>query len=65
MRLDIEMPVMDGYQTLAALKATPHTCDVPVEFLSGRAGSHDVVVEALRLGGCAGCSPARDGTATR
>ena len=48
--LDVEMPVMDGYQTVAALKADPHTADVPVVFLTGRTGSDDVV-RGLRLGG--------------
>ena len=48
--LDIEMPVMDGYETVQALKADPLTADVPVVFLTGRAGPDDVV-RALRLGG--------------
>ena len=48
--LDVEMPVMDGYQTVAALKADPHTADVPVVFLTARTGSDDVV-RGLRLGG--------------
>lgn len=48
--LDIEMPVLDGYATVRALKADPGTADVPVVFLTGRAGSEDVV-QALRLGG--------------
>jgi len=48
--LDIEMPVLDGYATVVALKADPRTADVPVVFLTGRSGSDDVV-EALRLGG--------------
>jgi len=48
--LDVEMPLMDGYQTVAALKADPHTADVPVVFLTARTGSDDVV-RGLRLGG--------------
>ena len=48
--LDIEMPVMDGYQTVQALKADPRTTDIPVVFLTGRAGAQDVV-RALKLGG--------------
>jgi len=48
--LDIEMPVLDGYATVVALKADPRTADVPVVFLTGRSGSDDVV-EALRLCG--------------
>jgi len=47
--LDVEMPVLDGYATLRALKADPATADVPVVFLTGRTGLDDVV-EALRLG---------------
>jgi diguanylate cyclase (GGDEF)-like protein len=48
--LDIEMPVMDGYETVLALKADPRTADVPVVFLTGRVGPDDVV-RALKLGG--------------
>ena len=48
--LDVEMPVMDGYQTIAALKADPLAADVPVVFLTARRGSEDVV-RGLRLGG--------------
>jgi two-component system cell cycle response regulator len=48
--LDIEMPVMDGYETVQALKADPRTADVPVVFLTGRVSADDVV-RALRLGG--------------
>ena len=48
--LDIEMPVMDGYETVQALKADAATADVPVVFLTGR-GDPDDVVRALRLGG--------------
>ncbi len=48
--LDIEMPVMDGYETVQALKADPRTADIPVVFLTGRVGAEDVV-RALKLGG--------------
>ncbi len=48
--LDIEMPVMDGYETITALKADARTADIPVVFLTGRSGAHDVV-RALKLGG--------------
>jgi two-component system cell cycle response regulator len=48
--LDIEMPVLDGYQTVMALKADARTADIPVVFLTGRIGSEDVV-RALKLGG--------------
>lgn len=47
--LDVEMPVMDGLETIAVLKQDPGTRDVPVVFLSSR-DSGDDVVEALRLG---------------
>ena len=47
--LDIEMPVMDGTQTIAALRADPATHDLPVVFLSSRSSGEDVVA-ALRLG---------------
>jgi two-component system cell cycle response regulator len=47
--LDVEMPVLDGHQALAALKADERTSDVPVVFLSGR-GAGDDLVQALREG---------------
>jgi len=46
--LDIDMPVLDGHQTLAALKADPLTRDVPVVFLSSRAGGDDVAAALHR-----------------
>ncbi len=48
--LDIEMPVMDGYETVTALKEEPRTADIPVVFLTGRTDAADVV-RALKLGG--------------
>jgi diguanylate cyclase (GGDEF)-like protein len=48
--LDVEMPVMDGYQCVQALKADPRSSGVPVVFLTGRVGAEDVV-RALKLGG--------------
>jgi diguanylate cyclase (GGDEF)-like protein len=48
--LDIEMPVMDGYETVTALKADAGTADIPVVFLTGRTDAADVV-RALKLGG--------------
>jgi two-component system cell cycle response regulator len=49
--LDIEMPGLDGYQVLAALKADPdpQLSDLPVVFLTGRTSTEDIV-EGLRLG---------------
>ncbi len=47
--LDIEMPVLDGYQVLARLKTDPLLADIPVVFLTGRTGTADMV-EGLRAG---------------
>ncbi len=47
--LDVEMPVLDGFQTIAALKDDPRTADIPVVFLTSRSASEDVV-GALRAG---------------
>jgi two-component system cell cycle response regulator len=49
--LDIEMPGLDGYEVLAALKADPDPilAELPVVFLTGRTSTEDVV-EGLRLG---------------
>ena len=48
--LDIEMPVMDGYACVQALKADPATAGTPVVFLTGRDSAEDVA-RALKLGG--------------
>ncbi|WP_136809149.1 HD domain-containing phosphohydrolase [Desulfosediminicola flagellatus] len=45
--LDINMPDMDGFQTITALNALD--LDIPVLFLTG-AGSMDYVVKAINLG---------------
>jgi two-component system chemotaxis response regulator CheY len=47
--LDVDMPKMNGYQALAAMRADERLKDVPVLFLTGRAAISDVV-EGLRLG---------------
>ena len=47
--LDVEMPVLDGFATIAALKGDPTTVDLPVVFLTSRSGSEDVL-GALRAG---------------
>jgi two-component system, cell cycle response regulator len=47
--LDIEMPELDGYAVLAALKQDDLTSTVPVVFLTGQTTTADVV-EGLRLG---------------
>jgi two-component system cell cycle response regulator len=41
--LDIEMPGLDGYQVLAALKADDRLKDVPVVFLTDRTSMQDVL----------------------
>ena len=43
MLLDIDMPGMDGYETLKALRANPDTEDIPVIFLTGLDGVQDQV----------------------
>jgi diguanylate cyclase (GGDEF)-like protein len=48
--LDIEMPVMDGFSTLKALRADPVTRDIPVVFVTGH-NDPDTEVEGLNSGG--------------
>jgi two-component system, cell cycle response regulator len=47
--LDVEMPELDGFGVIAALKADPLTADVPVVFLTSRTETEDVL-GALRAG---------------
>jgi putative two-component system response regulator len=47
--LDINMPEMDGYETIKKLKEKPETKDIPVIFLTGRAESDDELT-GLSLG---------------
>jgi diguanylate cyclase (GGDEF)-like protein len=47
--LDIEMPRLNGYQVLAALKGEPTLEDVPVIFLTARSGGQHVA-DGLRRG---------------
>src|SRR5690606_3179371 len=47
--LDLDMPVMDGFQTLRALKDDPATREIPVIVLSGLNSSQDKVA-AFDLG---------------
>ena len=47
--LDVEMPVLDGFATIDALKSDPRTADLPVVFLTSRGASEDIL-EALRRG---------------
>ncbi len=41
--LDVIMPVMDGYEVCARLKADRTTRDIPIIFLTGRTESADIV----------------------
>jgi len=47
--LDVEMPKLDGYDVLRAMRKDPDLTDIPVVFLTARATTEDVV-EGLRLG---------------
>lgn len=50
MIVDVNMPFMNGYEFVAALKADQSTCDIPIVFLTSR---NDVPDEAKRLGAVA------------
>lgn len=39
--LGVMMPVMDGYEVLAGLRANPHTRDIPVIFLTAQTDAED------------------------
>jgi two-component system, OmpR family, alkaline phosphatase synthesis response regulator PhoP len=41
--MDVNMPVMDGFQTLHALKSNPLTQQIPVIMLTARAAETDMV----------------------
>ncbi|MCL2026309.1 MAG: response regulator [Leptospirales bacterium] len=47
--LDIDMPVMDGYEAIKALKSKPETSGIPVIFLTGKTELDDQL-EGLALG---------------
>jgi putative two-component system response regulator len=47
--LDIEMPEMNGYEAIKLLKMKPETKDIPVIFLTAKAGSEDEIA-GLSLG---------------
>ncbi|WP_244147295.1 response regulator [Desulfonatronovibrio hydrogenovorans] len=48
--LDVVMPVFDGFQTCAELKANPRTRDIPVIFISSLNDTENIV-KGLELGG--------------
>lgn len=50
MIVDVNMPYMDGYEFVAALKADEKTRDIPIVFLTSRS---DVTDQARRLGASA------------
>lgn len=47
--LDVEMPEMDGFATLQALRAHPDTKDIPVIFITAHTGG-DLEAHALEVG---------------
>ncbi|MEH2193128.1 MAG: response regulator [Nostoc sp.] len=47
--LDVQMPVMDGFETCSYLKANPHTCDIPIIFMTALADTENKV-KGLSLG---------------
>ena len=47
--LDIMMPEMDGFEACRAIRANPKTANIPVLFLTARAGEVDQIV-SLELG---------------
>ncbi|MDR0937729.1 MAG: response regulator [Oscillospiraceae bacterium] len=47
--LDVNMPELDGYETIKLLKADPATADIPVIFLTGKSDT-DSEIEGLNLG---------------
>jgi class 3 adenylate cyclase/ActR/RegA family two-component response regulator len=47
--LDIDMPVMNGYEAIKILKAKEETCNIPVIFLTGKTDT-DNELEGLSLG---------------
>jgi CheY-like chemotaxis protein len=47
--LDINMPIMDGFKVLSAMRANPAQAEVPVLVFSAR-GNEDEVSQAIELG---------------
>jgi two-component system, sensor histidine kinase and response regulator len=48
--LDIEMPEMDGYETIQQLKKNPKMKDLPVIFLTGKTKVEDII-KGFKIGG--------------
>src|SRR3954451_2134046 len=48
--MDVSMPDLDGFQTVALIKQRPSTANVPVVFLSAIANELHFVEEGLRYG---------------
>jgi len=48
--IDVNMPYMDGYEFTAALRADPHTRDIPVVFITA---DEDVAQRSKQLGAVA------------
>ncbi|MEH2244659.1 sensor histidine kinase [Nostoc sp.] len=47
--LDVQMPVMDGFETCSYLKADPHTREIPIIFMTALADTENTV-KGLSLG---------------
>ncbi len=47
--LDIEMPILNGFNTLSSIRQSKSLKDIPVMFLTASA-TQDTVLEAIRLG---------------
>jgi signal transduction histidine kinase len=47
--LDVMMPGIDGFETCQQLKANPHTCDIPIIFMTALSDTESKV-KALELG---------------
>jgi CheY-like chemotaxis protein len=48
--VDVQMPYMNGYEFVSALKSDPQTCDIPVVFLTT---DDNVASQAKKLGAAA------------
>ncbi len=48
--LDIQMPVMDGFETLRRLRANPATAKIPVVFLTAQRKDADSIATGLAMG---------------